>query len=93
MRFLAYSTASVLGSTTRESMLPTDLSQLSVKIVNGANSYYASLVATTIQSDATNDLLTATFSNSGVIIAAGQVLAIQVTGISNAPTTEALTAF
>lgn len=65
MRYLAYSTASVLGGTTRQSMLPTDgsggldLSILSVKIVNGANSYYASSLVGVLAVDATNDLLTA----------------------------------
>ena len=46
-------------------MLPTDgsggldLSILSVKIVNGANSYYASSLVGVLAVDATNDLLTA----------------------------------
>ncbi len=71
MRLKAYSDASLMGSTTRESMFPTDATQLSVKIVHGSNVYWSSKMTTTIQTDATNDVLEAIFSNDGSVIAAG----------------------
>ena len=80
-----------MGSTTRESMLPTDATQLSVKIVHGSNVYWSSKITTTIQSDATNDVLEAIFSNAGSVIPAAEAITIQITGITNPPTTKALT--
>ena len=91
MRLKAYSDGSVLGTITRESMLPSDLSLLSVKIVHGTDTYWSSGVTTSIQSDATNDEVIAIFTNPGASIAAAEAITVEITGITNPPTTKALT--
>ena len=93
MRLISYDDNGVMGSLGRESMLPDDTSGLAVKISHGTANYFASSVSADIATDASNDMVTASFTNLGVVINAAETITVVIDGVMNPPSTAPLDGF
>ena len=74
-------------------MLPSSLKTSYVKVIFGGKNYYSSKLATTLDAGNNGDVISADFTNEGVIIAKDNTIEIHISGITNPPTVTPLNEF